>query len=196
MAVRKKDRKSARIKRRAKRRATRQSDKREYNRLANEARRRLRKAEKKRIDYWAVEWAEKKAGFTSTTIPDFEKATVKDIKNLKKFLKMETSKVENLARIRQQQLSTLERRASIRLGKKVKITNPSLLFAMFDSEQGKAFKNQIGSTEFVDKFLELAENDYSFEAIMQTFQDYNDREIGYSEIEETARVYDRIYREG
>lgn len=196
MAGRKKDRKSARIKRRAERRATRQSDKREYNRLANEARRRLRKAEKKRIDYWGIEWAEKKAGFKSTTIPDFEKATVKDIKNLKKFLKMETSKVENIARIRQQQLSTLERNAGIRLGKKVKITNPSLLFAMFDSEQGKAFKNQIGSTEFVDKFLELAENDYSFDAIMQTFQDYNDREIGYSEIEETAKTYERIYREG
>lgn len=195
--AKKKDRKSARLARRAARRATRDSDRTEYERLAHEVRSKMGKLEAKRVDYWAYDYLTRKLGIeNSRQLPTFETAKKAQIKAMQAFLKQKSSTLRGISNIRKKQLESLERNASERLGKRVKITNTALLFAMFDSEDSKKWKEQMGSTEFVDKFLELAEENYSFDAIMAAFQDYNDREIGYSEIADYAKHYNVIYREG
>lgn len=196
----KKNRKAKRIKRQQARRATRQSDKREYEKLAREVRSRMRGLERGRVDYWAYQLLKKKTGISSSeTIPSYESVTKNQVKHMKKFLDQKTSTLSGLREVQKKQLESLERNVSKRLNKKVRITNTSLLFAMFDSEEGQLFKKQIGSTEFVDKFIELTENregeDVSFDGVMQAFQDYSNREIGYSEIEEYAKKYSKIEME-
>lgn len=189
--AKKKNRKVLRKKRGELRRSQRGTEEREYNAMIREAERRIKTLQRARVDYWAMSKLEKDLGTLTLekygTLPKRQQERQKRL--VERFLNSPTSQLREIKNIREKQLNSLEKH----LGQK--INNTTMLYAMFDSALGQYFKDQLGSTEFVDKFVEASNEEASLDGIMMAFQEYEDREIGWDEITDTAKQYDRMWSE-